>query len=443
MSDSTASLPGRVVRVLWLLLAALDGCLLVYLTVSYRWTFDVPVVSSHLGGLADAIMYAALAALTALVIAIVVAIGTAIVREFRPPSRRSRLRAGLAFVVLLIPLLFTIFEWVRHVLPLVTIRDTARLDRFEVFERFVEPADSLLRPAGLVSTDRISIGLYLAVLLGVAYLAEKYSLAWLRVRWPVPIVPIAMVASLVWVTRTGERVQREFVASREWRPVAEAQTFPDALRACEPLGPDWTLPRPSELRLYTSTSPDAVRAWKGALWTNTVAERAANRGVVVEVAPRRSGVWRIPDTGQPQCQPVRDRRARAEPPDRRVHPNAALAVRVRGRLASRAFDRPRDGGSPSRHGRRVRAGGHRVHERARDWSTDRQAATTATSRRSPRRQTTSPSSGNTAGPKRGRRISSASRLRTINRVTRPGQNACIDWPATTRGESKGAWVTRS
>jgi hypothetical protein len=30
------SLPGRVVRVTWLLLAALDGCLLVCLTRSYR-----------------------------------------------------------------------------------------------------------------------------------------------------------------------------------------------------------------------------------------------------------------------------------------------------------------------------------------------------------------------------------------------------------------------
>ena len=116
-----------------------------------------------------------------------------------------------------------------------------------------------------------------------------------RVRWPVPLVPLAMVASLVWVIAVGERTQREFVASRTWRPVAEAQTFLQALQACEDLGPGWTLPRPAELRAYLGTHPDAIRTWKGVAWTNTTAERGGTRGVVVEIAPRKTGVWRARD----------------------------------------------------------------------------------------------------------------------------------------------------
>ena len=159
----------------------------------------------------------------------------------------------------------------------------------------MDAAESAWRLQGLVSGERMSIGLYLGVIVALAYLSEKYLLGWLRVRWPVPLVPIAMVASLAWVVAVGERKQREFVASRTWHPVAEAQTFPQALLACDALGPDWMLPRPAEARAYLATRPEAIRSWQGVMWTNTTAERGGTRGIVVEIAPRKTGVWRARD----------------------------------------------------------------------------------------------------------------------------------------------------
>src|SRR5262249_3901847 len=155
----------------------------------------------------------------------------------------------LVAAIPLIAVLLTLVVWIFYLYPLAAIRGTARVDRLEVFSHLSAPVDSSWRLPGLVAGGRVSIGLYLAVLLALAYLSEKYFMAWPRVRWPVPLVPVAMAASLVWVIATGERAQREFVAVREWRAVAPAQAFPQALEACTAVGPGWTLPRPSELKL--------------------------------------------------------------------------------------------------------------------------------------------------------------------------------------------------
>jgi len=64
---------------------------------------------------------------------------------------------------------------------------TAHLDRLEVFDQLAEPAESSWRLAGLMSDDRMSIGLYPSVLVAVAYLIEKYLLAWFRM--PFALVP--------------------------------------------------------------------------------------------------------------------------------------------------------------------------------------------------------------------------------------------------------------
>ena len=287
----------RMLRALWLLLAAVDACLLVYLAVSFRWlAHEVPSASTPAAIVVYAIVYGGLALVTAFEVGLVVAIAAGIARQFRGGPGSSRRRPLVAAIPAL-ALLIAIAAWALQVLPLASIRQAARVDRIEVFNQLAEPAGNMWRPLGLVVGDDLSLGLYLGIIAVIAYLSEKYFMAWLRVPWPMPLAPIAMVASLVWVIITGEQVQREFVASREWRPVAEAQTYPEALGACSTLGSGWTLPRPSELQLYLSTLPEPVRTLKGVAWTNTAAENGHTRGVVVELTPRKSGVWHRPATG--------------------------------------------------------------------------------------------------------------------------------------------------
>jgi hypothetical protein len=161
------------------------------------------------------------------------------------------------------------------------------------------------------------------------------------VRWPLPLAPIAMLASLVWIISTGEQAQRDFVASREWRPVSEAQTFPEALGACSTLGSGWTLPRASELQLYLSTRPNAVQRWTGVAWTGTAAEDGHTRGVVVEIAPRRSGVWHRPATGVWQRQEEVNRSVSACEVDTRTQGPSDVFTNLRAPLCQATPDSPR------------------------------------------------------------------------------------------------------
>ena len=331
----------RVARVLWRLLAAFDACLLVYLAVSYRWlAHEVPSAATPAAIVVYAIVYGGLALVTAFQVGLVVAIAAGIARQFRGDPRSLRRRPLVAAIPAL-ALLITIAAWALQVLPLASIRQAARVDRIEVFSQLAEPAGNMWRPLGLVGGDDLSLGLYLGIILLVAYLSEKYFMAWLRLPWPVPLAPIAMVASVIWVITTGEQVQREFVASREWRPVAESQTYPESLGACSALGSEWTLPRPSELQLYLSTRPDPVRTWKGVAWTNTTAEDGHTRGVVVEIAPRKSGVWQRPATGVWQRQEEVNRSVSGCEIDARVQGPSDVFTRLKAPLCQATPDSPR------------------------------------------------------------------------------------------------------
>lgn len=327
---------------LWLLLAAFDGCLLVYLVLSYRWfAHEVPDASNSPGAIIIyPIAYAIVALVTILEIGFVVVIGAGIARQFRPSWLSSRW-FGLLVPIPMLALLIAVSVWAFALWPMAAVRDTARVDRFEVFLRLAEDAGTYWRPPLFVEGDAVSYGFVLALLLGIAYLAEKYSLAWLRVRWPVPLTPIALVAWLGWIVTTGEQAQREFVNLREWRAVAESQIYPQALEACEALGPGWTLPRPSELQLYLGTGPDAVSGWRGIAWTNTAAERGHTRVVVVELAPRRSGVWQRPLSGVWQRQEVVNRSVSACEIDSRQRPVIDAFTRQRARLCESTPDAAR------------------------------------------------------------------------------------------------------
>jgi hypothetical protein len=338
MKGPTAS----VTRALWLFLAAFDGCLLVYLVLSYRWfAHEVPDASNSPGAIIIyPIAYALIALVTMLELGLVAAIGAGIARQFHPSWLSSRW-FGLVVPIPALGLLVAVAVWAMLLQPIAIIRGTARVDRFEVFARLAEDAGSYWHPPGLVDGGAVSYGLVLALLLGLAYLAEKYALGWLHVRWPVPLTPIALVAWLVWIVATGERVQREFVDLREWRAVAESQTYPQALQACEALGPGWTLPRPSELQLYLGTQPEATRSWQGIAWTNTVAEAEHTHAVVVELAPRRSGVWQRPLSGVWQRQEVVNRSVSACETDPRERPVVDVFTRQRARLCEATPDAPR------------------------------------------------------------------------------------------------------
>jgi len=288
-----SSLTGRLARGVWLLLAACDACLLVSLVLSYRWfAWEIPDASTPAAVLIYAILYGAIALATGLAACLVASIAVGIARQFYEPIFFSRWLMILA-VIPLTGVVLTSIAWYWYVRPIYAIRDTARLDRFEIFDQLSKAASDNWWPIGLVGNDRLSIGLSLCMLIALAYLSEKYFMAWLRVRWPIPLVPIAMAASLVWISHEGERVMRTFVESQTWRAVAATHTFPEALAACEAIGPGWTLPRPAELRAFLSTEPESVSSWHGAVWTNTAMGAGGERAVMVELSSRRSGVWSI------------------------------------------------------------------------------------------------------------------------------------------------------
>src|SRR5262245_6538330 len=331
-----------VARVLWLILAAFDGCLLVYLVLSYRWfAHKVPDASNSPGAIIIyPIAYAFIALVTILEIGFVVVVGAGIARQFRPSWLSSRW-FGLVVPIPAMGLLIAVSVWAFLLWPIAAIRGTARVDRFEVFLRLAESAGTYWHPPFFVEGDGVSYGFVLTLLLGMAYLAEKYSLAWLHVRWPVPLTPIALVVWLGWIVTTGEEVQREFVNRREWRAVAESQTYPQALAACEVLGPGWTLPRPSELQLYLGTRPEGILGWRGIVWTNTAAERGHTHVVVVELAPRRSGVWQRPLSGVWHRQEVVNRSVSACEIDSRERPVVDAFTRQRARLCESTPDAAR------------------------------------------------------------------------------------------------------
>src|ERR1700730_7382373 len=309
-----------VSRVWWLILPALDVCLLVYLVLSYHWfAHEAPDASNSPGAIIIyPIAYAIIGLVTILELGFVVVIGAGIARQFRLSWLSSRW-FGLVVPIPAMGLLMAVTVWAFLLRPIAAIRGTARVDRFEVFWRLAEDAGTYWHPPGLVEGGAVSFGLVLALLLGIAYLAEKYSLAWLHVRWPVPLTPIALVAWLGWIVTTGEQAQREFVNLREWRAVAESQTYPQAVQECG--GPE----------------PDAH----------------------VHPAPLRRVA--APGGRQPQRERLRNRLARASG-RRCLHPAARENMRVDAGCRASPRDYARDVGSPPGPGRRARTVGDGVRE---------------------------------------------------------------------------------
>src|SRR5262245_41772878 len=159
-----------VARVFWRLLAAFDGCLLVYLVLAYRWfAHEVPDASNSPAAIIIyPIAYAIIALITILEISFVVVIGAGIARQFRPSWLSSRW-FGLVVPIPLMGLLTAVSVWAFLLRPVAPIRDTARVDRFEVFSRLAGDAGTYWHPPVFVEGEAVSYGLVLALLLGIAY----------------------------------------------------------------------------------------------------------------------------------------------------------------------------------------------------------------------------------------------------------------------------------
>src|SRR5262245_24957630 len=101
-------LDGGVAHGVWLFLAGLDACLLVYLVLSYRWFgHTIPAGSTPAAIIVYTIGYAIIALITAFEIGLVAVIGAGIARQFLPEllsSRALKLLAAIPLITLLLTL---------------------------------------------------------------------------------------------------------------------------------------------------------------------------------------------------------------------------------------------------------------------------------------------------------------------------------------------------
>ena len=280
-----------IARVCFGALAVADAVLLLYLFLNYDWfnfTVTASSASSTLGVLVVWIAWAVLVAERAFFAAYFAVIAAGIGKTLTG-REVTRLQTVLTTPVLLIALAgivvvasFVIWEIAAR--PPGFIND--RLTLFDALARTVD--DEGLNLMGSSKYAAASTGRFLFILLGAAYLSEKYLVQAWRVRWPLPILPLVAIGAMGWMVYDGERRSRELVAAREWRPVAPQLPWLDALAACEALGAEWRLPQRDELARYLASTPQAVQSWTGAAWTSTSAD-GGDWAVTVDLEPRSSG----------------------------------------------------------------------------------------------------------------------------------------------------------
>ncbi len=279
-------------RVLFGALAVADAVLLAYLFLLYGWfSFDFNESSSSPAGFLVIVMqWIVVIVERAFFAAFFAVIGAGIWRELAK-RERPRWAAMLGTPVLLIALIGIGLIWWYTVYMIVARPPGFINDRLSMFDALAGTVDSTgVDLFGTKNYAGESTGRFLIILLGAAYLAEKYLLQLWRVRWPVPILPLVAVGWVGWIVNDGERRLRDFVAQYQWRPVAPQVPWLDAAVACESLGDTWRLPRREELARYLATYPPEVQAWQGAAWTNTIAD-GGDWAVAVNLAPRKSGRW--------------------------------------------------------------------------------------------------------------------------------------------------------
>jgi hypothetical protein len=279
----------RFATLLQRLVVVLDAVLLLYLALTCDWTaLDVRGnVESPAAMLAVPLLWAAALGIKLFFAALFLAVGLGIVRTVRTPRVPPRAVATVTATLVLVMALLAIAVAFVHAMHVVTVPRDALIDRLTLFDaltRKAAPLDAL--PEARHWLDG-SIGAFVVLLLGAAYLAEKYLLAWWSVRWPVPLLPLLALGVVVSIAAAGEQREREVAAAQRWHPVANAVSWIDAVAACEQLGPGWRLPRREELALHLALDPVPAGA-SGAAWTSSVAGHAAH-GIAVALQPHTGG----------------------------------------------------------------------------------------------------------------------------------------------------------
>ncbi len=280
-------------RILFGALAVLDAVLLLYLFAGFDW-FNLDInqssIASPAGFLVIWILWAFVAVERVFFAAYFAVIGAGIWKEL---TRRevTRTLTRLTTPVLLVALLGIGVTGAYLIYEIAAKPPGFINDRLTVFDALAGTVDD--EGIDLIGTGNYagqSLGRFLIILLGAAYLAEKYLLQHWRVRWPVPMLPIVAIGTMGWTIRDGEQKNRDFVAAREWRALSPQLPWLDAVAGCENLGSDWRLPQREELARYLATYPPETAAWTGAAWTSTSAD-GGGWAIAVDLKPRYSGRW--------------------------------------------------------------------------------------------------------------------------------------------------------
>ena len=278
-------------RVLFGALAVVDLILAGYLALLYDWfTTNTHVNSDNVGAvIAIPIAWAFMAAEKFFFLMFFAGIAALIYRELSGRSKEKNWATRLSSLIFVVALLGIGAVWIYGAAKVLYGPPGFLIDRLLAFDGFTENTSDFFDLFGTRAYLSGSIGRYLILLLGAAYLAEKYLLAGWGVRWPIPVLPIAAVTWVAFTIYSDETRLKAWVEAQQWRPVNEKLSWLDAVGACEKAGDGWRLPHREELARYLSMqTPSTDR--NAYAWTSTMTDGGL-WAIGVDLAPRRSGRW--------------------------------------------------------------------------------------------------------------------------------------------------------
>ena len=279
-------------RVLFGGLALVDAALLVYFVVSYDWfVFSIDFNNESIAGIfIIPLLWMLLIAEKAFFAAYGGWSAAAIVREITGKRDAHRGLAVLASLVLLaLAHRYRRSSGSSLRASSFTGRPAFLIDRLTLFDGLAQNASEFGGLFGTASFFSGSIGRMLVILLGVAYLSEKYLLAWWRdavgrcrcfrwsrlAGWRGAFTTASSGFARLSRPNNGGRSQRNNRGSRH------------STRATT-LGEGWRLPQREELTRYLSTQPPEIKGWKGSAWTATASDARVGGGRRPRAAPVRT-----------------------------------------------------------------------------------------------------------------------------------------------------------
>jgi len=290
---------------LWAALAVLDALILACVIMRFPWGHNVPASgSSMFGELLVYLAYGLDILLNLAAAAFAAAVAYAIARDILGPWRPPWWAALMATLPLLGGLALSAFIGyvALHEVLVSKGAGMTMADRLVVFDQ-------------LATRERSgdSVGAQAAWLALAAYLGEKYLLRWWGLRWPLPVVGIALLGWPAWIALRGEADQDKWMRAQQFKVLGENLTWTEALSGCRALGNEWRLMRRNELALYLALEPEPARKFTGHAWTMTVSD-LGRAVVVMDLKQRRSGYYRhneVPWHDRSLC----ENDVQARPPD--------------------------------------------------------------------------------------------------------------------------------